>query len=703
MSYLKEQFCLDSLSFHCSYLPPRLTLPGLYPTSHRDSCCRDSILPPTATHVAGTLSYLPPRLTLPGLYPTSHRDSRCRDSVLPPTTTPVLPGLPSLPPSTRPTGPMPSHKRHQETALRLMQPTQPEVAVISTLRPTIMSTNATHQFLPIGSKLVSSSIATSVPTSTITGSVKPLVSQPHIVIQRPVNQTSSGPTTAISKHTFAYLGTLLKKLVLTPMLPQRTPTPASTITTGSHQNKVTSLLVPVSLSSQTTANKNIINLKISNGQITTAEGKTAVTVLREAKPLTATMGQVPPLQPISKFPAAQKLTCLKSNGQLLPDSTTMTPVREVSHLVPIAPKPTTVEDDSGKKSVACNTVSAEQSPESAPRRKSTEKVDEEKNTLNQELNRCLQEAVEAIFYDSPPASVKPESIPLSEDDVTLIKVVSTEEAPTDLPEDDVKIEIVKPKEDPNTPFDSLKVNTDDFDPIKVLDWKDGIGALPGSNLKFRMNEFGLMEMVEDEDYEKMLSDKSSSVTPGSGDNGGGVKRVLQEVKGDKKETPKSADTDTDKPAISMKSRNAQEEMYHCDGCGVYGHPTEFYTPRFCNHGCQLTYASRRAALIKKQRDLLQLRLRRRKKRLYDMVKQQELQRQKQEQQRLQQQQQLQMSSTSVNTSALVQSSPATSGSKTSSYSEDENTSNDMTQSQHSPLYYILPGKRFVKEQGLFIG
>nr|CAD7580048.1 unnamed protein product [Timema californicum] len=264
------------------------------------------------------------------------------------------------------------------------------------------------------------------------------------------------------------------------------------------------------------------------------------------------MGQVPPLQPISKFPAAQKLTCLKSNGQLLPESTTMTPVREVSHLVPIAPKPTTVEDDSGKKSVACNTVGAEQSPESAPRRKSTEKVDEEKNTLNQELNRCLQEAVEAIFYDSPPASVKPESIALSEDDVTLIKVVSTEEATTekkvdttDLPEDDVKIEIVKPKEDPNAPFDSLKVNTDDFDPIKVLDWKDGIGALPGSNLKFRMNEFGLMEMVEDEDYEKMLSDKSSTVTPGSGDNGGEephgrVKRVSQDVKEDKKETPKSA-------------------------------------------------------------------------------------------------------------------------------------------------------------------
>nr|CAD7265490.1 unnamed protein product [Timema shepardi] len=51
-------------------------------------------LPPSATHVAGTLSYLPPQLPFPGLLPTSHRDSRCRDSVLPPTATPMLPGLP---------------------------------------------------------------------------------------------------------------------------------------------------------------------------------------------------------------------------------------------------------------------------------------------------------------------------------------------------------------------------------------------------------------------------------------------------------------------------------------------------------------------------------------------------------------------------------------------------------------------------------
>nr|CAD7256848.1 unnamed protein product [Timema shepardi] len=81
-----------------SYLPPQYTLPGRYPTSHCDSRCWDAILPPIVTHVAGTLSYLSPQLTLPGLHPTSHRDSRCRDSILPPTTSHFAGMLPCLPP-----------------------------------------------------------------------------------------------------------------------------------------------------------------------------------------------------------------------------------------------------------------------------------------------------------------------------------------------------------------------------------------------------------------------------------------------------------------------------------------------------------------------------------------------------------------------------------------------------------------------------
>nr|CAD7432751.1 unnamed protein product [Timema monikensis] len=52
----------------------RLLSPFLPPTA--TSRCRDYLLPPTATHVSGTISYLPPRLTLPGLLPSAHRDTR---------------------------------------------------------------------------------------------------------------------------------------------------------------------------------------------------------------------------------------------------------------------------------------------------------------------------------------------------------------------------------------------------------------------------------------------------------------------------------------------------------------------------------------------------------------------------------------------------------------------------------------------------
>nr|XP_020462861.1 lethal(3)malignant brain tumor-like protein 3 isoform X2 [Monopterus albus] len=37
----------------------------------------------------------------------------------------------------------------------------------------------------------------------------------------------------------------------------------------------------------------------------------------------------------------------------------------------------------------------------------------------------------------------------------------------------------------------------EFDMISALDWKDGIGTLPGSNITFRMTEFGTLELVSD--------------------------------------------------------------------------------------------------------------------------------------------------------------------------------------------------------------
>jgi len=105
------------------------------------------------------------------------------------------------------------------------------------------------------------------------------------------------------------------------------------------------------------------------------------------------------------------------------------------------------------------------------------------------LNRCLKETVDAIFAPNSPTVIKDNErnkMSSADDEVTLIKVnplkdetAIKEETKKEIPEDDVKIEIVKQ----DVKAEQIDANAEDFDPMKVLEWKDGIGTLPGSNLK----------------------------------------------------------------------------------------------------------------------------------------------------------------------------------------------------------------------------
>ncbi|XP_013921480.1 PREDICTED: lethal(3)malignant brain tumor-like protein 3 [Thamnophis sirtalis] len=53
-------------------------------------------------------------------------------------------------------------------------------------------------------------------------------------------------------------------------------------------------------------------------------------------------------------------------------------------------------------------------------------------------------------------------------------------------------------------------NGQDFDVFSVMDWKDGIGTLPGSDLKFCVNEFGALEVITD--VTEMESVKKATAT-----------------------------------------------------------------------------------------------------------------------------------------------------------------------------------------------
>ncbi|OCT92114.1 hypothetical protein XELAEV_18015171mg [Xenopus laevis] len=55
----------------------------------------------------------------------------------------------------------------------------------------------------------------------------------------------------------------------------------------------------------------------------------------------------------------------------------------------------------------------------------------------------------------------------------------------------------------------------DFDLMNALDWRDGIATLPGSHIKFRLSEFGTLEIITDSDSVVTAILPQSGQTPGT--------------------------------------------------------------------------------------------------------------------------------------------------------------------------------------------
>ncbi|KFQ15843.1 Lethal(3)malignant brain tumor-like 3, partial [Leptosomus discolor] len=51
----------------------------------------------------------------------------------------------------------------------------------------------------------------------------------------------------------------------------------------------------------------------------------------------------------------------------------------------------------------------------------------------------------------------------------------------------------------------ISIPTADRDILNALEWKDGIGTLPGSNIQFYLNEFGLLEIITEAEAEAIQS------------------------------------------------------------------------------------------------------------------------------------------------------------------------------------------------------
>jgi mbt repeat len=105
------------------------------------------------------------------------------------------------------------------------------------------------------------------------------------------------------------------------------------------------------------------------------------------------------------------------------------------------------------------------------------------------------------------------------------------------------------------------------DPANLIQWNDGIGFLKESRLHFQFNEFGLIEILDDDEYKRL--------------QGGTTINKLYEIPLEKRPI------DQHVPTIKKEilDTDADRQMYHCTGCGVAGLAHDFIAPEFCSISC----------------------------------------------------------------------------------------------------------------------
>ncbi|XP_048794085.1 lethal(3)malignant brain tumor-like protein 3 isoform X1 [Lagopus muta] len=110
-------------------------------------------------------------------------------------------------------------------------------------------------------------------------------------------------------------------------------------------------------------------------------------------------------------------------------------------------------------------------------------------------------------------------------------------------------------------------NGQEFDVFSVMDWKDGIGTLPGSDLKFRVNEFGALEVITDENEMESVKKAMATTTW---------------------MVPTAQEAFSEKTGISSKLKETakMDGLVFCENCYHYGTVEEFVPEgKFCSQKC----------------------------------------------------------------------------------------------------------------------
>lgn len=209
-------------------------------------------------------------------------------------------------------------------------------------------------------------------------------------------------------------------------------------------------------------------------------------MLRESKTTNSTT-HPPPLHPIAKM---SLLNANKGNSNSI-DSIKITENPDSAVITPIPKK----EDNPPEK-----------------RKKTISNIlrgSAEKRMKKQNITKSQESLADTNYaLSSPESEQDKDKKAQNDDDITLIKVVPSEDKMSKLNtnmDDDIKIEIIKTPtncsietmsdnkseaknnnhDETKEQLNTLNQNNTNFDATKVLDWKDGVGTLPGSNLQVR--------------------------------------------------------------------------------------------------------------------------------------------------------------------------------------------------------------------------
>lgn len=162
-------------------------------------------------------------------------------------------------------------------------------------------------------------------------------------------------------------------------------------------------------------------------------------------------------------------------------------------------------------------------------------------------------------------------------------------------EEEVKVKtedgLVEPPPDSPLKPDTAQVFTpkaaDDVKPELVkfsdlLKWEDGVGKLDGSELKFKVNEFNAVEIVEDRDLEELKIQQIKRTEVSSTRHHARKPNYRDIVK----DEDIFSDNSQDSEPQGNKSGKESYDICCCKNCGCYGLSSEFFRDSsFCSTAC----------------------------------------------------------------------------------------------------------------------